>query len=211
MIKLNVETVVHERVKMTPERIKDVINDTYDQYFVPRAIQKAEEQDDDQLIGFLLRLQDFATVVEASRAMSTGDVGRMMRMWKRWSVMAHGMKRLKHYANYLPRLIILLDKTLPHEIADVLKYNLLICPSGRASHFVAKDFFLEVQNFWLKFFYNNVVRDPWFQYWLSGISRRTLTLIPLNRAMLMGRALGLQSKDFKIYIQSMFQWLEFSI
>lgn len=156
-MKLNVETVGQERVKMTAERIKDVIEDTYNQYFGPRCIAKAQENEDDQLIRFLLQLQDFATVVEASRAMSTGDVGRMIRMWKRWSVMAHGMNRLKHYANYLPRLIILLNKTLPQDISEILKYNLLVCPSGRAGHFVAKDFFLEVQNFWLKFFYNNVV------------------------------------------------------
>lgn len=102
-------------------------------------------------------MHDFATVIEASRAMSAGDVGRMIRMWKRWSVMAHGMNRLKHYSNYLPRLIILLNKSLLKDVGDIIKYNLLVCPSGRAGHFVAKDFFLEVQNFWLKFFYNNVV------------------------------------------------------
>lgn len=86
-----------------------------------------------------------------------GNIGRMIRMWERWRVMAHGMNRLKHYANYLPRLIILLNKTLPKDVADILKFNLLVCPSGRAGHFVAKDFFLEGQNFWVKFFYNNVV------------------------------------------------------
>lgn len=89
--------------------------------------------------------------------MSAGDVGRMIRVWKRWSVIAHGMTRLKHYANYLPHLIVLLTQTLPKDIAEVITHNLLVCPSGRKGHFVAKDFFLEVQNFWLKFFYNNCV------------------------------------------------------
>lgn len=156
-MKLNVEDVGKERVKMAPERMKEVIDDTYDQYLGPQAVQKAQEAGDDQLIRFLLRLQDFATVIEASRAMSAGDVGRMIRVWKRWSVMAHGMNRLKHYTNYLPRLIILLNHTLPKDLGDIIKFNLLVCPSGRPGHFVPKDFFLEVQNFWLKFFYNNVV------------------------------------------------------
>lgn len=89
--------------------------------------------------------------------MSAGDVGRMIRVWKRWSVIAHGMTRLKHYANYLPHLIVLLTQTLPKDIAEVITHNLLVCPSGRKGHFVAKDFFLEVQNFWLEFFYNNCV------------------------------------------------------
>jgi hypothetical protein len=35
-----------------------------------------------------------------------------------------------------------------------LRHNLLISPSGRKDHFVAKDFWLEVQNCWLKFLYN---------------------------------------------------------
>ncbi|EGG02116.1 uncharacterized protein MELLADRAFT_110465 [Melampsora larici-populina 98AG31] len=48
---------------------------------------------------------NFATLVEGSWSMSAGDVGRMLRVWKCWSVNAHGMKRLKHYANYLPHLI----------------------------------------------------------------------------------------------------------
>lgn len=53
-MKLNVETVGQERVKMTAERIKDVIEDTYNQYFGPRCIAKAQENEDDQLIRFLL-------------------------------------------------------------------------------------------------------------------------------------------------------------
>lgn len=151
-MKLNVKTVGQERVKMTPEKMKEVIHETFNQYFGPKSIQKAEDACDHKLIRFLLRLQDFATIVEASQSMSAGDVGRMIRVWKRWSVMAHGMNHLKHYANYLPRLIILLNKTLPKDVADIIKFNLLVCPSSRKGHFVAKDFFLEVQNFWLNFF-----------------------------------------------------------
>ncbi|EGG03719.1 uncharacterized protein MELLADRAFT_109060 [Melampsora larici-populina 98AG31] len=49
VMKLNVETVVKDRVKMTPERMKDVIDARYDQYFGPKAIPHAEEQCDEEL------------------------------------------------------------------------------------------------------------------------------------------------------------------
>ncbi|EFP92573.2 uncharacterized protein PGTG_18705 [Puccinia graminis f. sp. tritici CRL 75-36-700-3] len=40
-------------------------------------------------------------------------------------------------------------------LSKYLKHNLLISPSGRPGHFVAKDYWLEIQNYWIKFLYNN--------------------------------------------------------
>lgn len=143
---------------MTPERMKEVINQTYENYLSGSVIEQARKDSDHKRTQFLLRLQDFATVVEANRAMSDGDIGRLMMMWKRWSVMIQGMDCITHYSNHLPRMILLLEQTLPKPISAVLKSSLLIAPRGRPKHFVAKDFFLEVMNYWIKFFYNNSVR-----------------------------------------------------
>ncbi|EGG08118.1 uncharacterized protein MELLADRAFT_62107 [Melampsora larici-populina 98AG31] len=55
VMKLNVETVGKERVKMTPERMKEVIDQTFDQYFGPKAIQNAESENDEKLLRLLLR------------------------------------------------------------------------------------------------------------------------------------------------------------
>ncbi|POW19917.1 hypothetical protein PSHT_04078 [Puccinia striiformis] len=44
---------------------------------------------------------------------------------------------------------------LPPSLAKYLRHNLLMSPTGRENHFVAKDFWLEIQNYWLKFFYNS--------------------------------------------------------
>lgn len=95
-MQLNLETVGKDQVKMTPERMKSVINQTYDWFVGPRAIQSAEDAGDQKHVRFLLQLQDFATIVEANQAMSSGDVGCMIQIWKHWSVMAHGMNCLKH-------------------------------------------------------------------------------------------------------------------
>jgi hypothetical protein len=102
-------------------------------------------------------LRDLATVVEADHAMRAGDIGRLMSMWKRWSIFAQGINGLSHYALHLPWYILILEEYLPKKLAKVIKHSLLIPSSGREGHWVAKDFFLEVQNYWLKYFYNNSV------------------------------------------------------
>ncbi|EGG03361.1 uncharacterized protein MELLADRAFT_90247 [Melampsora larici-populina 98AG31] len=87
--------------------------------------------------------------------MSDGDVGRLLLMWKSWSVKMQGIKGLSHYSRYLPRLIRLLTKVLPKSLSHVILHTLLISPTGRHGHFVAKDFHLEIKNYWLKYFYNH--------------------------------------------------------
>ncbi|KAH9446839.1 hypothetical protein Pst134EA_028825 [Puccinia striiformis f. sp. tritici] len=101
------------------------------------------------LKNLLLRLRDFASIVECDRAMRAGDIGRVINMWNRWAVMANGMTGLRNYAIHLPRMVLLLTKVLPEGLATVLRHSLLVCPSGRPNHFVGKDFYLENQNFWL--------------------------------------------------------------
>lgn len=99
-------------------------------------------------------MQDFSTVIEANRAMKAGDVGRLLRIWKMWSIMTQSLPGLTHYSAYLPRLVLLLTVVLPPSLAKLIRHNLLVSPSGRPNHFVAKDFLLETNNYWLKYFFN---------------------------------------------------------
>lgn len=140
-----------------PGRAQELVDDCYHKYFTGDSIRKASEDGDLTLYNLRLRLRDFATIVEADRAMRQGDVGCLMLMWKRWSIMAQGIQGLSHYALHLPRVVHLLEYDLPKGLATLIKHSLLICPSGREGHFVAKYFYLEIQNYWLKFFYNNSV------------------------------------------------------
>jgi hypothetical protein len=108
-----------------------------------------------RLSNLLLRLQDFSTVVEANRAMKAGDVGRMLNMWKMWSVMSQGLKGLNSYSSYLPRSVLLLTELLPESFAKLFRHSLLFSPSGRDDHYLSKDGYLEIQNYWLKHVYNS--------------------------------------------------------
>jgi hypothetical protein len=51
-------------------------------------------------------------------------------------------------------MVLLLTVITPPSMSTYLKHNLLFSPTGRRNHFVAKDHWLEVQNYWIKFLFN---------------------------------------------------------
>lgn len=136
---------------------QSLIDQCYERYFSYESLETSSKTGDWTLYNLRLRLRDFASIVEADQAMRTGDIGRTMSMWKRWAVMAQGLKGLSHYAIHLPRFILILERFLPKKVAKAIKHSLLIPTGGRDGHWVAKDFYLEIQNYWLKYFYNNSV------------------------------------------------------
>ncbi|KAA1119008.1 hypothetical protein PGT21_012632 [Puccinia graminis f. sp. tritici] len=157
MIVMGIEnTEVSPQLQELPsDKIDLIINECYNRFFTASAVDQAGKNLSPKLLNQILRTIDFASVVEANRSMKSGDIGRVMYMWKRWSVMSQSMKKLKNYSIQLPRMILLLEKILPSALSKVILHSLLIAPSGRRKHFVAKDFYLEVQNYWLKYFFNH--------------------------------------------------------
>ncbi|KAA1115001.1 hypothetical protein PGT21_029101 [Puccinia graminis f. sp. tritici] len=139
--------------ELPSERWNSIVEQCYVQYCSPQARQAASTRVCQKLSTLLIRLQDFSTVVEANRSMKAGDVGRLINIWKMWSIMTQSLPGLTHYSAYLPRLVLMLTKILPNDLAKLMRHDLLVSPSGRPNHFVAKDFLLENHNYWLKFFY----------------------------------------------------------
>jgi hypothetical protein len=86
-----------------------------------------------------LRLLDFASVWEANASMKAGDIGRVMYMWRRWSVMAQGFKKLSNYAVQLPRTIVLINEVFPPGLSMVVRHSLLVAPSDQQNHFQPKN------------------------------------------------------------------------
>ncbi|EFP86096.2 uncharacterized protein PGTG_12052 [Puccinia graminis f. sp. tritici CRL 75-36-700-3] len=145
---------INDQLEQLPSKtINDLIDQTFDRFFSPEA--KKASQGSAKLSNLILRLSDFASVVEGNAAMKAGDVGRLMVVWKRWAVISQGIKKLTQYSVQLPRMILLLNEVLPRGLAHIILHSLLIAPSGRQKHFVAKDQHLEQQNYWLKFFFNH--------------------------------------------------------
>lgn len=146
------------------EDVQWVVDQAYDEFFSRESLQVSHESKNMTAYNFRLRLRDLASVVEADDAQHGGDIGRLMLMWKRWSIMAHGMKGLSHYSRHLPRLVLLLEVMLPQELAHTIKHSLLVPTGERDGHWVAKDQYLEQKIFSLKHLYNNAVSlsfVPW--------------------------------------------------
>ncbi|POW07635.1 hypothetical protein PSHT_09895 [Puccinia striiformis] len=148
------DPVPKELPQLSSQVIHNTIEKTYEQFFTATAQETASNRTSPKLSNLMLRLSNFATIVEGNTAMKCGDIGRLMNVWKRWSVMAQGIKKLTQYSIQLPRMIILLNEILPKGLRKLILHSLLIAPSGRHKHFVAKDQHLEDQNYWLKYFFN---------------------------------------------------------
>lgn len=123
--------------------------------FLELSLSEAEEKSDWTGYNLRLILHDFSSVVKGDCAMRQGDTGQVVSIWKLWSLMAQGIAGLSHYGLHLPQLILLLEEDLPKPLAHAIKHSMLVPASGRAGHFVAKDFYLEIQNYWLRDFYNH--------------------------------------------------------
>ncbi|KAH9444380.1 hypothetical protein Pst134EA_032017 [Puccinia striiformis f. sp. tritici] len=176
------------------KQAQEIIDKCYDRLFLPRACREAEQQatkkdsPNPKLANLLLRLHNFATVIEANRAMKAGDIGCLLNIWRMWCIMCQGIKGLDKYAIHLPRMLILITEVLPPGLQKVLQHSMLVTPSRRADHFVGKDFFLEVQNCWLKYFYNK-----------SGIGtniHRLMDAFSLNITMLRQDMAGLSGQEY---------------
>jgi hypothetical protein len=148
------DAVIKEPIKIATADWNDVVEKCYSRFLSPEARRATSKKDSPKLYGLLLRLHDFSTIVEANRAMKAGDIGRVMNMWKIWSIMSQAIPGLVNYRSYLPRMLVLLNHVVPSSLRKYILHNLLVSPSGQRNHFVAKDFYLELQNYWLKFFYN---------------------------------------------------------
>lgn len=136
---------------------QQVVDACYRKYFSRQSISAAESSGNTTAYNFRLRLRDLASVLEADQAQRAGDIGRLMLMWRRWSVIAQGRPGLTHYAKHLPRLVVLLNEILPSHISHMIKHSLLLPTGDRDGHWVPKDFYLEQMNYLLKYFYNHSV------------------------------------------------------
>ncbi|KAA1072343.1 hypothetical protein PGT21_032924 [Puccinia graminis f. sp. tritici] len=157
VMKIQDRKVGCDKLKIPTGQWESIVNECYERFLSPqaRSAAAAKGPSHHKLSNTLVQLHDFSTVVKAKRAMKAGDIGRLLLVWKKWSLMSQALKGLTNYSSYLPRMVLLLTVVLPPGLSKYLKHNLLISPSGRTGHFVAKDYWLEIQNYWIKFLYNN--------------------------------------------------------
>lgn len=140
-----------------PDNFEKLFEALWENYFSASGIEDARVSGDYTAYNLRLRLRDFATVVEAQDATRAGDIGRLMNMWKWWSVMAQGLPGLSHYSRHIPRLVMLLEEDLPKSLAHMIKHALLIPSNERENHWLPLDEVMEVNICWLKNHYDTTV------------------------------------------------------
>ncbi|KAI7942010.1 hypothetical protein MJO28_012037 [Puccinia striiformis f. sp. tritici] len=92
------DPVPKELPQLSSQVIHNTIEKTYEQFFTATAQETASNRTSPKLSNLMLRLSNFATIVEGNTAMKCGDIGRLMNVWKRWSVMAQAPSgRHKHF------------------------------------------------------------------------------------------------------------------
>ena len=146
-MKNNCNEIGSDKMRLTSERWNMLVDECFNCFFLAEAHKKAAQQSLPKLSNTLLLVRNFSTVVKAKQSMKAGDIGRLMLIWKRWCFMCQAIKGITNYSTYLPRMVLLLTKIMPPSMQKYLRHNLLICPSGCKNHFVAKDFWHEVQNY----------------------------------------------------------------
>ncbi|KNE89073.1 hypothetical protein PSTG_17467, partial [Puccinia striiformis f. sp. tritici PST-78] len=151
----NKECLGDELLELPAAKINQIVEEVYETFCSTGALQLERAAKFPAWGNMIRQTRDFATIIEASRAMKSGDPGRLMYIWERWAVMIQALPHMPHYSEALPQLVLLLKEVLPRSMALVVKSTLLICPSGRANHFMATDCYLELQNYWLKYFFNH--------------------------------------------------------
>ncbi|KAH9443844.1 hypothetical protein Pst134EB_026235 [Puccinia striiformis f. sp. tritici] len=118
-----------ERVKLPTTEWNLIVDECYSTFCTRKARKTAKARTCPRLYNTLMMLHNFLTVIEAKRSMRAGDIGRLLS-------------------------VLLLTVILPPSLRKYLRHNLRMSPTGRKGHFVAKDFWLKIQNYWLKFLYN---------------------------------------------------------
>ncbi|KNE91689.1 hypothetical protein PSTG_14908 [Puccinia striiformis f. sp. tritici PST-78] len=154
IMKVNCKPRTEEQVKLSTAKWNAIVEECYSTFCTRRARKAAKGLDCPWLYNTLLMLHDFSTVVEATMGSYLRYDIRTDFLWKKWSLMAQALPGITNYSLYLPRQVLLLTEILPLSLRKYLRHNLLMSPIGRKDHLVAKDFWLEIQNYWLEFLYN---------------------------------------------------------
>ncbi|KAG0145998.1 hypothetical protein CROQUDRAFT_19689, partial [Cronartium quercuum f. sp. fusiforme G11] len=105
------------------------------------------------LYNLQLSLCDFATMVEADQSMRTGDIGQRMAMWMKWAILVQGIKKLLAYTIHTLVWGVVAQGLKPTLVTHV--HSIQVTDPCHDDHWITKDFYLEAQNYWIKYLYKN--------------------------------------------------------
>ncbi|KDQ62452.1 hypothetical protein JAAARDRAFT_54404 [Jaapia argillacea MUCL 33604] len=102
----------------------------------------------------LLKEKWFLLYEELSHAMNVGDIGRVEDCLKSWIFIFRGCRKHK-YASQMAKFLHDLYFVYPECLRRTIRMNILCNPQGKANHFRAIDWWVELNNLYIKRIYGS--------------------------------------------------------
>ncbi|KAJ3831844.1 hypothetical protein F5878DRAFT_672513, partial [Lentinula raphanica] len=132
-----------------------VLDLVYENLFTTRSYDHAKQLDDQDTTysNTLLQNRDTLLYIEIVDAIRSGDIGRVINIFKMWMVMMRAKKTMPKYADAFFETLGRLN-TYPEILKKFYLHNWLVNVTGKENRWKEVDLLQEHQNFWAKIIYN---------------------------------------------------------
>ncbi|KAM6489479.1 hypothetical protein JOM56_015036 [Amanita muscaria] len=128
---------------------KEIIHQFVSNYDICGARERPEEERDQQFENAILMQQYFLLYEEFTYALNHGDILRLERALILWIPLFKGAG--KHmYASAMEEFLVDTHFVCPERLRHIIRYNLLVNPTGKAGKFRGTDWCVELQNYHIK-------------------------------------------------------------
>ncbi|KAJ3832057.1 hypothetical protein F5878DRAFT_654713 [Lentinula raphanica] len=126
----------------------------YDQLFTTAAYDDASEKDDRDTIyeNNILQNRDTLLYIEIVDAIKSGDIGRVVNVFRMWMVMMRSKKTMPKYADAIFETLGRVS-AYPEVLREFFLHNWLVNLTGKVDRWKEVDLLQEHQNFWAKIIY----------------------------------------------------------
>ncbi|KAJ3729395.1 hypothetical protein C8R42DRAFT_742175 [Lentinula raphanica] len=127
----------------------------YENLFTTRSFDaaKSSENQDTTYLNNLLQNRDTLLYIEIVDAIKSGDIGRVVNVFRVWMVMMRAKKTMPKYADAFFETLGRLN-TYPETLKKFYLHNWLVNVTGKEKRWKEVDLLQEHQNFWAKIIYN---------------------------------------------------------
>ncbi|KAJ3826952.1 hypothetical protein F5880DRAFT_1609774 [Lentinula raphanica] len=137
------------------DEFNDCADTVYNQLFTTAAYDEAQAKAYRDTIyeNNLLQNRDTLLYIEIVDAIKTGDIGRVVNVFRMWMVMMRTPKTMPKYADAIFETLGRIS-AYPEILREFFLHNWLVNTTGRTNRWKEVDLLQEHQNFWAKIIYN---------------------------------------------------------
>jgi hypothetical protein len=139
-----------EKWRPSLDEIQQITNDITHQFATSKAAKAAQEEgNDDYLAHSIYFIRDALLFCEFEHAVSHADAGRVLRVFRYWTLSFRGVGQ-HNYAWECAEILIHWKYELTPPLRDALEKAWFVNRWGQDGRWIAADLYLEQLNFWVK-------------------------------------------------------------